>query len=282
MATTTRHASGFGSGIFISFEGGEGAGKSTHINFLAETLKNKGYRVLCLREPGGTVIGEKLRSLVLDTAHSEISDETELFIYEAARSQLVSEVIQPALLRGEIVLCDRFADSTLAYQAYGRGLSRAFVLDANAFASQGVIPDRTILLSCGGSVQEGLERATHDIAADRVESAGEDFHARVNEGFMDIARDNPDRIRAVSSSDLRSQTSRAIFAELVDLFPWMNDDEYQSDEFFTQLDIKHYGNKQRRADDDSSGTEATEGDGVLKDTYGASLHSDTDNDRLDD
>ena len=230
------------SGIFISFEGGEGAGKSTHINFLTEALEGRGYEVLRLREPGGTAIGEALRGLVLDAGHGEMSDEAELFIYEAARAQLVSQVIKPALARGAIVLCDRFSDSTIAYQAYGRGLQRDFVERANTFASQGLVPDRTIVLTCGGPAHAGLERATKNRAADRLEGAGEAFHAKVNEAFLAIAQDDPDRIRVVQSADLKSQTSRAVFAALEDIFPWMGgllDDAG----FFEGIDTGYYGNK---------------------------------------
>ena len=116
-----------GPGIFITFEGGDGAGKTTHITFLAECLRKMGHEVLCLREPGGTAIGEALRSIVLDPENSAMSDQAELLIYEAARAQIVKETIIPALARGAVVLLDRFYDSTVAYQAYGRGLPVSFV-----------------------------------------------------------------------------------------------------------------------------------------------------------
>lgn len=236
MSDTNQQRPGTAPGIFITFEGGEGAGKSTHIRFLAESLQQEGQEVLCLREPGGTPIGEKLRSIVLDTEYGEMADETELFIYEAARAQIVSQVIKPALERGCVVLCDRFYDSTLAYQVYGRGLPKEFVVDANAFACQGLKPDRTILLTCGDSAKTGLDRATHRTGADRLESAGEEFHTRVNEGFAEIAEAEPDRIRVVVSNDLKSQTSRAIFSQLSDIFPWMDHKLSSDDSFFSRLD----------------------------------------------
>jgi dTMP kinase len=241
-------ASGFGQkgndkeGVFISFEGGEGAGKSTHINFLSETLEERGYQVLCLREPGGTSLGEKLREIVLDAVHQEIVAETELFIYEAARAQIVAEVIKPALAQKAVVLCDRFFDSTLAYQAFGRGLDRDFVERANAFASQGLVPDRTIVLSCGKAARTGLERATKHGAADRLEGEGEDFHTRVNEAFFTIAQACPERIRMVESADLKSQTARRVFEALVDLFPWMGG-LVADKAFFEKVDVGRYGNK---------------------------------------
>lgn len=223
-------------GIFITFEGGEGAGKTTHIRFLSQALTEQGREVVCLREPGGTTIGEQLRQVVLDPQNSEMVDEAELLIYIAARAQLVSQVIKPALARGAVVLCDRFTDSTVAYQACGRGLSRAFVDTANAFACQGIRPDRTILLVTGGSAKTGLSRATHHNGADRLESAGVAFHARVNEAFLELAELEPDRIRVVMSADRKSATSKSVFSELQDLFPWMKEALADST-FFERLDV---------------------------------------------
>lgn len=205
-------------GIFVTFEGGEGSGKSTHIRFLTEALEALGYEVLHLREPGGTKVGEQLRAVVLDPENTEMCDETELFIYEAARAQIVSEVIIPALERGAVVLCDRFVDSTIAYQSYGRGLSKQAVQSANAFACQGVYPDRTILMVTGDT-EAGLIRATHKNGADRLELAGLDFHNRVNQGFLEIAAEDPDRIRVVRSVASKEETSKLVFAAVADLFP---------------------------------------------------------------
>ena len=224
-------------GAFITFEGGEGAGKSTHIRFLAESLRDRDREVLCLREPGGTGIGEQLRAIVLDPANDDMSDETELLVYEADRAQIVAQVIKPALERGAVVLCDRFTDSTVAYQAAGRGLSREFVDRANSFACQGVRPDRTILLVTGGSAGTGLARATRRTGADRLERAGEDFHARVNKAFLEIAHDEPARVRVVESSGKKSSTAAAVFAELADLFPWMAESEARDPSFFERLDV---------------------------------------------
>ncbi|MBR2789523.1 MAG: dTMP kinase [Eggerthellaceae bacterium] len=226
-------------GIFITFEGGDGAGKSTHIRFLAKTLTARGYEVLCLREPGGTAIGEALRALVLDPEHGEMDPKTELLIYEAARAQIVAEVIRPALARGAVVLCDRFADSTVAYQGYGRGLDRPFIGRANAFACEGLVPDKTILMVSGLSAAAGLERATRREGADRLEAAGVDFHARVNAGFLEIARKNPGRVAVVESSHLRSETSAKVFEALSGLFPWMEECLAAGPAFFGELDLGH-------------------------------------------
>lgn len=223
-------------GIFITFEGGEGAGKTTHIRFLSEKLREHGREVLCLREPGGTGIGEQLRAIVLDPGHDRMVDEAELLIYEAARAQIVAEIIRPAIARGAVVLCDRFVDSTIAYQVYGRGLPADFVERANAFASQGVVADRTILLVTGGTARRGLARATHHGEADRLERAGEEFHTRVNQGFLELARTQGTRIRVVESASRKAATAAAIFGELSDLFPWMADTAVCDEAFFATLD----------------------------------------------
>ena len=224
------------SGLFITFEGGEGAGKTTHTRFLANALREHGHEVVCLREPGGTTVGEQLRAIVLDPANTQLGIHTELLIYEAARAQIVTEVIRPALGRGAVVLCDRFADSTIAYQVYGRGLPLDEVNRANEFACQGVWPDRTILMTTGSSAKAGLTRATRHHEADRLELAGAAFHERVNAGFARIAEEDPQRVRVVQSAQAKSQTSRLIFEQLADLFPWMRELIDGQPEYFAPLD----------------------------------------------
>lgn len=205
-------------GVFVTFEGGDGVGKSTHIRYVANELRRAGREVVCLREPGGTGIGESLRAMVLDPDNGEISSEAELLMYEAARAQLVREVIRPALERGAVVLCDRFSDSTIAYQAYGRGLPLDFVRRANAFATGGIVPDRTILLVLGNT-RKSLARATGAGTGDRMEQAGEVFHSRVNRAFLKLAKRDPKRIRIVRSSSSRKATAAAVAAELADILP---------------------------------------------------------------
>ncbi len=222
-------------GVFVTFEGGEGAGKTTHIRFLAQTLEGMGREVLCLREPGGTSIGEQLRAVVLDPRNDAMSDECELMVYLAARAQIVSQVIKPALERGAVVLCDRFSDSTMAYQGYGRGLDRDLVRRANDFVCQGISPDRTILL-VPPSTRAGLARATAE-GADRLEAAGDAFHERVNAAFAQMAAEDPERIRTVHSAAKKSATARAVFAELADLFPRF-EECLAAPGFFAQLDAK--------------------------------------------
>ncbi len=146
-------------------------GKTTHTRFLERSLREHGLEVVCLREPGGTEVGEALRRVVLDPAHESLSDEAELLIYEAARAQIVAEVIRPALDRSAVVLCDRFFDSTIAYQVFGRGLDRDFVERRINSPRAAFVPDRTLLMVCGGA-RRGLGRVASRRRADRLELAG--------------------------------------------------------------------------------------------------------------
>jgi dTMP kinase len=203
-------------GVFISFEGGEGVGKSTQILFLAARLEAAGIEIRCLREPGGTPIGEAIRHILLDPAHTELDDMSELLLYEAARAQLVSQLIEPALARGVTVLCDRFIDSTLDYQGVARGLGFETVGQANRLGSKGLLPQRTIVLI--HDLQEALSRATEE-GADRLEAEDTAFHARVLEGYRQVATRDPARVRLVQSCERKEDTAEAIFAELADLFP---------------------------------------------------------------
>ncbi|MCI9207637.1 dTMP kinase [Adlercreutzia caecimuris] len=204
-------------GVFITFEGGDGVGKSTQIRFLARFLEEHGRTVLRLREPGGTAVGEALRRVVLDPAHGTMSDRAELLIYEAARAQIVDEVIKPALSRGDIVLCDRFYDSTVAYQGAGRGLDGAFIEAANRFACDGLAPDVTLLLAAPeATVRSRMERRG---GADRLEQAGEAFHRRVADGFAAVAAAEPERVRTVRSERQRVATFRAVLAAVAPLLP---------------------------------------------------------------
>lgn len=204
-------------GVFVTFEGGDGAGKSTQIRFLARLLRDEGREVLCLREPGGTAVGEALRAVVLDPAHEAMSDRAELLIYEAARAQIVDEVIRPALERGAVVLCDRFFDSTVAYQGFGRGLDRGFIDAANRFACDGVTPDVTVLLTA--SDEAVRTRMGHRKTADRLERAGDAFHGRVGEGFAALAAAEPQRVRTVVSRRHRADTFRQVLAAVAEVLP---------------------------------------------------------------
>ena len=196
-------------GVFVTFEGGDGAGKSTQIRFLARLLEDAGREVVRLREPGGTAVGEALRAVVLDPAHEAMSDRAELLIYEAARAQIVDEVIRPALGRGAVVLCDRFYDSTVAYQGCGRGLDGAFI-DA-------VVPDATVLLVAPASAVRS--RMGRREGADRLELAGDAFHSRVAVGFEQIAEADPARVRTVLSRVHRADTFRAVLEVVSPVLP---------------------------------------------------------------
>lgn len=183
-------------GFFITFEGGDGSGKSTQIGILRDRLTEAGYEVILTREPGGTEISEKIRELILDPANSEMDDMTETLLYAAARAQLVSQLIKPALQEGKVVICDRFVDSSMAYQAYGRGLGDAVGV-INTYAVAGAMPDLTILLRLDPA--KGSTRIA-DRAHDRIEQASDAFHRRVYEGYLEMQKKYPDRIMGVDAS----------------------------------------------------------------------------------
>ncbi len=189
-------------GLLLSFEGGDGVGKTTQIKHLAQALTSGGFEVVCVREPGGTQLGETIRSILLDPSQANMAARTELLLYEAARAQLMHECIAPALERGAVVLCDRFFDSSVAYQSFGRGLPRDQVDYLNLFATAQTAPDCTILL-VADSAQEALMRACDGQEPDRLEAAGKDFHERVASGFLSLAQDYPERIHVISANQSR-------------------------------------------------------------------------------
>lgn len=178
-------------GLFIAFEGGDGAGKSTQAARLAEALASRGLTILRTREPGGTPIGEKLRSLVLDHGHGHIDAHTEALIFAASRAAHASQVIRPALARGEVVLTDRYIDSSVAYQGAGRDLGTDAVRSLNEWATSGLQPDLTVLLDVDPA--DGRRRRTAGEAAeDRLESEADDFHATIRGAFLELAASRPD------------------------------------------------------------------------------------------
>jgi dTMP kinase len=179
-------------GAFVTLEGGEGSGKSTQLALLAERLRAADVPVTVLREPGGTVVGDRVRELLLDPAHAGLAARAELLLYEASRAELVAERISPRLDAGDVVLCDRFTDSTLAYQGYGRGLDLDGIATLNDWATGGLRPDLTILLDVDPAL--GLARATRSAGADRLEAEDVAFHRRVREGFLAIARESAGRV----------------------------------------------------------------------------------------
>lgn len=186
------------SGLFITFEGGEGSGKSTQIARLATRLRALGHDVRTFREPGGVSpgdAGERIRDILLDPVHVDLGVRAELLLYEASRAQLVEAHYRPALAEGAIVLCDRYADSSVAYQGYGRAvLPVDEVVLLNRIATGGLVPDLTLLLEVEAAA--GLASATTG-GADRLEAAGLDFHERVRAGYLAMASAEPDRIKVV-------------------------------------------------------------------------------------
>lgn len=184
-------------GTFITFEGVDGSGKSTQASLLVERLREQRREVVALREPGGTPISEKIRALLLDPENAEMADECELLLYEASRAQLVREVIEPALLRGAIVVCDRFYDSTHAYQHGGRGLSDVLVSRANELGCCGLSPDVTLVLDIDPAA--ALARATAQ-GADRLEAEGLAFQQRVRKDYLALAKADPARVRVIDAA----------------------------------------------------------------------------------
>ena len=200
-------------GYFISFEGGDGSGKSTQIQILREFLEERGYDVILTREPGGTPISEKIRSIILDKANSEMDDMTEALLYAAARAQLVSQVIRPALEEGKVVICDRFVDSSMVYQAYARGLGDS-VKTINAFAVGDCMPDLTILLKVNPQV--GSSRIGNR-ERDRIELASSDFHKKVYEGYLQLEKLYPERIVGIDAADTIENISGIISERIAGL-----------------------------------------------------------------
>ncbi len=190
--------------LFITFEGIEGCGKTTQLGMLDDYLQQKGRRVMITREPGGTKLGERVRDILLNTDGMNISSWAELFLYATCRAQLVKEVIKPALEGDNIVICDRFYDSSVAYQGYGRGLDLEPLIAINRCVTGGIIPDITFILDC--PPEAGLKRAWGRINAggevreDRFERETIEFHRAVREGYLEIARREPERVKVIDGN----------------------------------------------------------------------------------
>lgn len=206
-------------GRFITFEGPEGGGKSTHVRELAEQLRAEGRTVLVTREPGGTRLAELIRGLVREEVDDPPVTRSEVLLFLAARAQVVANVIRPALQRGEWVVCDRFADSTFAYQGYGRGIDVALLKDLNDFATEGLKPDLTVLLDVPPETSRArlaARQAATATTADRIEQAGDLFHRRLREGFLELAGAEPDRFVVIDSSGPREEVSAQILKAVHD------------------------------------------------------------------
>ena len=200
--------------LFITFEGVEGSGKTTQIRRLKRYLTQKGIPCKVTREPGGCPIGERIRKVLLNPDHREMTPLSELFLYEASRTQHVKEVIEPLLKRGTVVLCDRFTDASIAYQGYGRKVDLSWVVRLNRLSSEGIKPDVTFLLDC--PIDLGLKRAIRRNRAlnqekeDRFEREKVQFHRRVRGGYLSIAKKEPQRVRVIDTR----QTEERVFEKI--------------------------------------------------------------------
>jgi dTMP kinase len=203
-------------GLFITFEGSDGSGKSTQMKLLVERLKMLGLPVTENQEPGGTQIGRQIRRIMLDPAHEEMSPMTELLLMFASRAQAAAEIIVPALERGEIVVSDRFTDSTLAYQGEARGLGFETVLQAHRLALGSLLPDLTVCINI--DVEAGLARAhernSEDESEARLDRQRLDFHHRVSAGYRRIAQREPGRFRLVDGAGSREEVAERVWAEI--------------------------------------------------------------------
>jgi dTMP kinase len=197
-------------GLFVTFEGGEGSGKTTQLKLLANRIRASGKEVIETRDPGGTAIGKEIRTLLLHPGSVPIGAATELLLYEASRAQLVRELIVPTLSRGAVVLCDRFTDSTLAYQGFGRRLDLDLIRRLNRFATDGLAPDLTILLDLdpeigltrcrrGASADASTRLSAESSCWDRIEAEPLDFHQRIRKGYLTLAREHPDRMTVIDA-----------------------------------------------------------------------------------
>jgi dTMP kinase len=204
-------------GLFITFEGPDGAGKTTQVKAFAEALAQRGHDVLVTREPGGTAISDKIRELILDPSHREMDDVTEALLYAASRAQHVREKVLPALARGKVVVCDRFVDASMAYQGFGLGLPVHKIKEINEFATGGLVPDRTYLLDLPVAV--GRERLHTRAGLDRIEQKEAAYHERVREGFHTLAKEHPARIRVIDANQSVEAVAQEVLADFLRWLP---------------------------------------------------------------
>jgi len=203
-------------GYFVTFEGTEGVGKSSQVAAVRAYLERRGFDVVVVREPGGTEVGDRIRDLLLEPCHEPLEPVAELLLFSASRNQLVETVIRPALAAGRVVLCDRFTDSTLAYQGFGRSVSLDLIRELNRIATGGLEPDLTLVLDL--SPEQGLERVKHRYGADpvdRFETEALAFHRRVRQGFLQLAREEPERVKVVVADRSLEEVTTAVL-EFID------------------------------------------------------------------
>jgi len=194
--------------LFITFEGCEGFGKSSQAKLLSDCLTAEGIPAIITQEPGGTTLGLEIARLLKWSDKNAICPLAEVMLFNASRAELVTRVIKPALASGQIVVCDRYADSTLVYQGYGRGVTLSTVAAVNTIAVQGLVPDLTFLLDM--TIEEGMKRK-HGMKADRFETEGLDFHRRVREGYLAVAAAEPNRWLVIDASQTRAQIAAIIW-----------------------------------------------------------------------
>lgn len=205
-------------GLFITFEGGDGAGKSTQAAKLTAALEAAGRKVVRTREPGGTAVGEQLRSLVLEHGNGEIDARTEALIFAASRAAHVTQVIRPAVERGDVVVCDRFIDSSVAYQGSGRSLGTEDVRQLNVWATEGFSPDLTVLLDVDPE-QGRLRRTANQATEDRLESEPDTFHLRIRRAFLEQARTDPARYLVLDAGQPVDELAETILTRVKELLP---------------------------------------------------------------
>lgn len=199
-------------GIFVTFEGCEGVGKSRQIKLLERYLIDNNIEYYLTREPGGTEVSEQIRKVILDGKNVSMTDECEALLYAAARIQLLKQEIEPRLNRGELVLCDRYVDSSLAYQGYARGLGVEFVENINSYAIKNFTPDYTVFLNL--PPEQAFKRKGGVDKTDRLELSGIDFHNKVYGGYLDLASKNPNRYLVIDASGEKEQTHAKVIAAL--------------------------------------------------------------------
>ncbi|UJF33142.1 dTMP kinase [Paenibacillus hexagrammi] len=205
-------------GIFITFEGPDGAGKTTQLQKLAQEITALGYDVVVTREPGGTSISDRIRSIILSPENKEMTDQAEVLLYAASRAQHVHELILPAIEAGKVVLCDRFIDASVAYQAYGLGVDREMVTSINRYASSGLQAERTYLLDVPVEVSQHRLRqraagTQTELQLDRIEQKGFEYHSRVRDGFHQIAAEEPQRVKVIDANRTEAEIAEDILID---------------------------------------------------------------------
>ena len=203
-------------GLFITFEGADGSGKSTQARFLAEGLKELGFEVVLTREPGGCPVAEKIRDIVLDKNNTDILDVTEAYLYAAARAQHVHEVIIPALAEGKIVVCDRFIHSSVAYQGYGRNLGKERVLEINKHAVDGCLPDITFFITI--NPEHAFDRMNEQKERDRLETQEQAFYDRLFQGYLKILKDEKETIIPIEAKGTKYETKEIVLEKTKAIF----------------------------------------------------------------